>query len=133
LHFQLQFFAVTGQIVRIYANLGLHDFICNMPAWIKSRSEYMEGLQPKESAQRYTVPSIPRQFFWATVYKTVRLMLSGHCPVCLSVCLVCLSVLFVCNVGVLWPNSWMDQDETCYGGRPLSRSHCVRWGPSPPL
>jgi len=22
---------------------------------------------------------------------------------------VCLSV---CNVGVLWPNSWMDQDET---------------------
>jgi len=24
---------VTGRIVVIYANLGLHDFICNMPAW----------------------------------------------------------------------------------------------------
>ena len=27
----------------------------------------------------------------------------------LSVCLSVLSVLSVCNVGVLWPNSWMDQ------------------------
>jgi len=29
------------------------------------------------------------------------------CPVCLS----------VCNVGVLWPNGWMDQDATWYGGK----------------
>ena len=28
---------------------------------------------------------------------------------CLSVCPVSLSV---CNVGVLWPNGWIDQDET---------------------
>jgi len=34
---------------------------------------------------------------------------------CLSVCLSCLSV---CNVGVLWPNGYMDQDETWRGGRP---------------
>ena len=25
---------------------------------------------------------------------------------------VCLSVLPVCDVGLLWPNFWMDQDET---------------------
>ena len=37
-------------------------------------------------------------FFWATVYKTVRPMLSDRC----------LSVLSVCNVGILWPNGWMD-------------------------
>jgi len=24
----------------------------------------------------------------------------------------------VCNVGVLWPNAWMDQDETWYAGKP---------------
>jgi len=42
------------------------------------------------------------------------------CPVCLS----------VCNVGVLWPNGWMHQDTTWYGGRPRHRRHCVRWGPS---
>jgi len=36
----------------------------------------------------------------------------------------------VCNVGVLWPNGWMDQDVTCYGGRPRPRWHCVTWGPS---
>ena len=44
------------------------------------------------------------------------------CPVCLS----------VCNVGLLWPNGWVDQDVTWYGGRPQPRPHCVRWGPSSP-
>jgi len=42
---------------------------------------------------------------------------------CLSVC------LSVCNVGVLWPNIWMDQDETWHAGRPRPWPHCVRWGP----
>jgi len=27
---------------------------------------------------------------------------------------------------LLWPNSWMDQDATWYGGRPRPRRHCVR-------
>ena len=43
--------------------------------------------------------------FWATVCKTVHPMLSDRC---LSVCLSCP----VCDVGALWPNGWMDQDET---------------------
>ena len=63
--------------------------------------------------------------FWATVCKTVRSMLTA----------VVLSVLFVCplsNVGVLWPNGWMDQDATWYGSRPRPRRHYVRWGPSSP-
>jgi len=29
---------------------------------------------------------------------------------------------------LLWPNGWMDQDPTWYGGRPRPRPHCVRWG-----
>ena len=33
---------------------------------------------------------------------------------------------------VLWPNGWMDQDATWYGGRPRPWPHCVKWGPSPP-
>jgi len=41
-------------------------------------------------------------------------------------------VLSVCNVGMLWPNGWMDQDATWYGGRPRPRPHCVRWRPSFP-
>ena len=44
---------------------------------------------------------------------------------------VCLSCP-VCDVGVLWPNGWMDQDETWHWGRPRPRPHSVRWGPSPP-
>jgi len=52
-------------------------------------------------------------------------MLSDRCPaVCLPGCDIC--------VHVLWPNGWMDQYETWYGGRPRSRPHCVRWGPSSP-
>jgi len=31
----------------------------------------------------------------------------------------------------LWPNGWMHQDATWYGGRPQPRGLCVRWGPSP--
>ena len=39
---------------------------------------------------------------------------------------------------MLWPNSWMDQDTTWYGGRPRPKQHCVRTHPpkkghSPPL
>ena len=59
--------------------------------------------------------------FWATVCKAVRVILSDRCPVCLSVCPVC-------NVGVLWPNGWMNQDKTWHGGRPRLMAHCVTWG-----
>ena len=51
--------------------------------------------------------------FWATVYKTVLPMLSDGCPVC--------PVLSVCGVRALWPNGWMDQDETSHAGRPRPR------------
>jgi len=34
---------------------------------------------------------------------------------------------------LLWPNGWMDQDATWYGGRSRPRPHCIRWGPSSPL
>ena len=49
---------------------------------------------------------------------------------CLSVSVSVLDT--VCDVSVLWPNGWMDQDATCYGGRPRHRRHCSRWGPSSP-
>ena len=45
---------------------------------------------------------------------------------------VCLSVLSVCDVRALWPNGWMDQDETWRAGRPRPWPHCVRWGPTSP-
>jgi len=35
---------------------------------------------------------------------------------------------------LLWPNGWMDEDATWYGGRLWPRRHCViRWGSSFPL
>jgi len=34
---------------------------------------------------------------------------------------------------LLWPNGWIHQDTTWYGGRPQPRWLCVRWGPSPLL
>ena len=47
-------------------------------------------------------------------------------------CLSCLSVSLVCNVGVLWANSWIDQDKTWRAGRPRPWPHCFRWGPNCP-
>ena len=32
--------------------------------------------------------------------------------------------------GLLWPNGWMDQDATWYGGKRRPRRRCVRWGHS---
>ena len=54
--------------------------------------------------------------------KTVRPMLSDRCLSVCPVLSVCLSV---------WPNGWMDQDETWHAGRPRRWPHCVRWGPNP--
>jgi len=62
--------------------------------------------------------------FSATVCKMVRLCYRSFVCMCLSFCLsFCLSV---CNVGVLWPNGWMDQHGTWHAGRPLTRPHCIR-------
>ena len=44
---------------------------------------------------------------------------------------VCMSVLSY-DVGVLWPNGCMDEDETCHASRPRPWPHCVRWEPSSP-
>jgi len=48
------------------------------------------------------------------------------------VCVPVLSVCSVCDVGVLWPNGWMDHDAAWYEGRPRPRPHCVRWEPNSP-
>ena len=66
--------------------------------------------------------------FWATVCKTVRPMLLDRRPVCLS-------VLSVCDVGVLWPNSWMDPDKTWHVCRPqtVRPGHIVLDGDPVPL
>jgi len=37
----------------------------------------------------------------------------------------------VCDVGVLWPNGWMDEDATWYGGRPRPR-RLLDGDPAPP-
>jgi len=58
--------------------------------------------------------------WFALSYRTVVCLSVLSCPVCP-----------VCNVGVLWPNGWMDQDETWHVGRPRLRPHCVRWDPAP--
>jgi len=63
---------------------------------------------------------------FALCYRTVFLSV---CPVLSCPVLSCLSV---CDVGVLWPNGSMDQDETWHAGRPRPWPHCIGWGPSSP-
>ena len=59
---------------------------------------------------------------WASVQATlcqmgIQLPTKGAQPPIFGLCL-------------LWPNGWMDQDATGYGGRLRPRPHYVRWGPS---
>jgi len=42
-----------------------------------------------------------------------------------------MSVLSVCNASVLWPNGWMDQDTTWYGGRPRLSDIVLAGDPAP--
>ena len=65
-----------------------------------------------------------RFHLWATVCKTVRRMLSDRCP------LSCLSCP-VCSVGVLWPNGWMDQDETWHARWPRPGHNVLNGDPLP--
>ena len=53
-------------------------------------------------------------------------MLSDRCLSCLSVC------LSVSDVGVLWPNGRIDQDETWQGGMGLSPVNIVLDGDPAP-
>jgi len=80
-------------------------------------------------SQRVTKQESHCSGFWATVCKIVHPMRTDRCLSCLSVC------LSVCEVGVLWQNGYMDQDETWDAGRPRPWPRCVRWGgacsPSP--
>jgi len=66
-------------------------------------------------------------FFWGRSF--VKRFALCYRTVVLSV-LSCLSS--VCDVGALWPNDWIDPNETWHGGRPWPRRLCVRWGPSSP-
>jgi len=63
---------------------------------------------------------------WEKIAKNIYLIVLGRPFVkgfALSVCVsVCVSLSW--NVGVLWPNDWMDQCATLYGGRPRP-SHLV--------
>jgi len=34
---------------------------------------------------------------------------------------------------LLWPDGWVNQDATWYGGKPWPRRRCVRWARSSPL
>ena len=38
----------------------------------------------------------------------------------------------ICGPYLLWPNGWMDQDETWRGGSPWLSPNCVKWGPGSP-
>jgi len=57
--------------------------------------------------------------FWTTVTSNGLPYDTGH-----------FSCLSVCNIGILWPNGYMDYDATWYRDGPRPWKHWVRWGPS---
>ena len=97
------------------------------PLWwwaiINTYSERRNFFYASQKDQFCARPLVGRPFVkrFALSYRTVVCL---PCPV--------LSCLSICGVGVLWPNSWMDQHATWYGDRHRLWPHSVRWGPSLP-
>jgi len=81
---------------------------------------------------------VPLRNYSRTLNPTIssaQLVLGGRLLNGSSYALGPLSVLSVpsdCDIGALWPNGWMDQDETPRGGRPRTTPHCVRRRPRSP-
>jgi len=94
---------------------------------IGHRTRSGKGGQRKSSMFVFRRPFVKR---FALCYRTVVCPVLSF-PVCLSFCLDRQTDRQT-DGGVLWPNGWMDDDATWYGGRPHPRRHCVRWGPSSP-
>ena len=116
--------AVTGGFS--FCSLGLLD---RLGVYEARGCIPFQGLKVFGKTQIRTAQKFRKKwFYWATVCKTVRPMLSD----CLIVLSVCLSVCPVCDVCALWPNGWTDQDETWHAGRPRPWPHCARLKPSSP-
>jgi len=62
---------------------------------------YTLTLRARHTLHSSARPPSFQSCFWAAVCKTVRPMLSDRCPVYPG-----------CDVGILWPNGWMNQNET---------------------
>ena len=82
---------------------------------------------PYSSASNAAVSVLP--IVWATITSNGLPLMYAMGLLSVLWLSVCLSV---CNVGVLWPNGWMNEDATWYVGRPRPRRHYVRLGPSLP-
>ena len=88
-----------------------HETVFAVTRRIRRRRRFARFACTKGRLYTFDIVSECMPDFWATVCETVRPMLSDRCPV-LSVC------LSIYNVGVLWPNDWMDLDETWRACRP---------------
>jgi len=73
--------------------------------------------------QEASFKRVSQVLFWRPFVKLFALCYQTVVSVCLS----------VCDVGVLWPNGWIKQDETWRAARSQPWPHSVRWGPSSPF
>jgi len=81
----------------------------------------------------HATPSVTIGHIHAALPNNIHLFMSQiHQPSILSICYRTTVCLSVCDVGVLWPNGWMDQDATWYGGRTRPRLHSLRGRRSSP-
>ena len=96
------------KIVALLQMFATHVCVCCLHA-VKVEFRVNFSTAVVSALCRVTAKAYNMFFFWATICKIVRPMLSDHCMYRTIACPVCLSV---CDVGALRLNGWMDQDET---------------------
>jgi len=84
---------------------------------VESSRPQKANLGEKNTSYDVHIVKIGPPVFGRPFVKRFALCFRLSCLSCLS-CSVCLSLLSVCDVGVLWPNGWMNQEETWHAGRP---------------
>ena len=110
----LQFHSLCSNLCRLGAGLSTIKLETSTPLLLFSCYHHVLGRLAKSTA----VFGQPFVKWFTLCYQTVVL----SCPVLSP----------VCDVGVLWPNGWMDQDETWHAGRPCLSPHFVDPAPPPP-
>jgi len=107
--------------------IGLYVSHTNVQLTPPTRRDTLSRQRCELGIRLYSIFGRPFVKRFALCYQTVVCLSCLSCSV-LSVCLyVC-----ECDIGVLWPNRWMCQDENWHAGKPRPWSHCVRWRPAPP-
>jgi len=115
---------------RDFKEIGYDDCLCKLSFTSDAKDIYTHGFR---LAQAYGREILPFTNYTYVSLCAVNIIRTCWACTCLKIMAIidfvcwqwkCIIVLSVCNFGVLWPNSWTDQDEAWHAGNPRPWPQC---------